>query len=133
MAPTVRTARTAPSTRRLLFCPLLAALALADPPPAWAGDRPDGQGHARETNKAAREPGALEAHFTDGSTLKLSLRDDRIELNTPYGRLLIPVAEVRRVEFATRVPDDVAHRIDAAVATLGDRQFKQREAASAEL
>src|SRR5262249_35695567 len=77
--------------------------------------------------------GVLQALFTDGSTLKLTLHDDRLELNSPYGRLLIPVTEIRRIDFATRIPDDIASRVDAAIASLGNAQFKQREAASAEL
>jgi hypothetical protein len=83
--------------------------------------------------RAVKNAGAVEVRLTDTSTLKLTLRDERVEVETRYGRLFIPVAEVRHIEFATRVPDDVAKRIELAVADLGSDQFRLREAASAEL
>jgi hypothetical protein len=71
--------------------------------------------------------------FTDDSNLKLSLQIESIELHTPHGRLNIPLAEIRRVEFATRIPADAVGRVDSAVAGLGSDQFRVREAAMAEL
>ncbi len=78
--------------------------------------------------KPTGEP-QVEVRFTDGSVLKLSLRDDRLEFMTLYGKLYIPVTDIRRIEFGLRVPDDVAKRIDSAVADLGNSQFRRREAA----
>jgi LCCL domain len=75
----------------------------------------------------------VEVHFTDDSFMKVKLRDEKIELVTPYGKLLIPANEIRRIEFATRIPEDLAKRIDAAVISLGSNDFKTRETATAEL
>jgi nucleotide-binding universal stress UspA family protein len=89
---------------------------------------------AKTTKKPlALAPAAVEVQFIDDSTMKLTLRDERIELNTPYGKLLIPVRDIERIEFAFRIPDDIARRIDAAIADLGKADFHRREAASAEL
>jgi hypothetical protein len=107
---------------RALIVPLLAVLPLvggAGPVPA---DQP-----------APRTPGLVQADFLDGGALKLVLIDERIELETRYGRLLIPVADIRRIDLAWRLPDDVARRIDAAINDLYSMDFGRREAASAEL
>jgi LCCL domain len=77
------------------------------------------------------EPGAVEARFADGSTLKLTLKDEKLELTTAYGKLSIPVADVRRIDFGTRIPDDVAKKVDAAIANLASDNFQTREDASA--
>jgi hypothetical protein len=70
---------------------------------------------------------------TDGSTLRLKLLEERIDLNTPYGRLLIPVRDIQRIEFAFRIPEETARRIQIAIADLGNADFERRESASAEL
>lgn len=79
------------------------------------------------------EPGAMEVAFTDGSNLKLLLREEKIALATPHGKLHIAVADIQRIEFATRVSDEDAKRIKAAIADLGSGDFDKREAASAQL
>lgn len=77
--------------------------------------------------------GAVEVRFTDGSTLKLTLRDERIDFLTPYGKLAVPVADVRRIEFATRISDDTSRRINQLIAALGSKMYREREDASAAL
>ena len=99
--------------------------------PAWCL----GQGKTADepSAKDVRPVGdaAVEVRFTDNSVLKLSLREDRIEFLTQYGRLYIPVADIKRIEFGLRVPDDVAKKVDSALADLGNSQFRRRETASA--
>jgi hypothetical protein len=75
----------------------------------------------------------VEVRFTDGSILKLALTDARIEVTTPYGKLAVPVGDVRKIDFASRLTDETARRIEEAVANLADPTFSKREAASAEL
>jgi hypothetical protein len=61
-------------------------------------------------------------------------RDTQIELETSYGKLLIPLTDIYRIEFRSRPPSaDITRRIEAAVADLGHAEFKRRQAASAEL
>jgi hypothetical protein len=87
-----------------------------------------------QAEEAARQvSGLVQVHFTDGSTLKLMLRDAKIELVTAYGRLSVPVGDVRQIDFATRIPDDAAKRIEEAIPNLAHPQFPKREAASGEL
>jgi LCCL domain len=83
---------------------------------------------------AANDPaGIVEARFTDGSTLRLTLKDTAVEVTTPYGKLSIPIGEIQKIEFATRLTDDATKRIEEAVANLAHPLFPKREAASAEL
>ena len=60
-----------------------------------------------------------EVRCLDDSTLRLTLLDEQIELATPFGKLLIPATEIRRIEFGWRNPPEVTKRIEAAVANLG--------------
>lgn len=75
----------------------------------------------------------VEVKYIDESTMKLKLLDDKLELSTKYGVLQIAVADVRRIEFASRVPADVAEKVMLAIAKLNHSDFKVREAATAEL
>ena len=56
---------------------------------------------------------------------------EKVELTTAYGKLSIPVADVRRIDFGTRIPEDVAKKIDAAIANLSSDNFQTREDATA--
>jgi hypothetical protein len=75
----------------------------------------------------------VEARFTENSNLKLLLRDETIDIDTRFGKLNIPVAEIRQAEFATRIPEETAKQVGSAIADLGSPQFRVREAAMVEL
>jgi hypothetical protein len=79
------------------------------------------------------EPGAVEVAFTDGSNLKMVLRDEKITLVTPHGKLLIAAADIQRIQFATRLSEEDARRIASAIADLASNEFRKREAAGIEL
>jgi hypothetical protein len=79
------------------------------------------------------EPDTVEVRFADDSTVKMVLQHSSIEVATRYGKLSVPVAEMRRIDFGLRIPDETAKRIDIAIGKLGSVEFKQRDAASAEL
>jgi hypothetical protein len=97
-----------------------AALSAAEPP-------------ARAPEPRTSDAAAVEARFNDGSVLKVTPCDERLELTTPYGKLSIPLADVRQIDFATRIPADDAKRIDRAIADLASPEFQKREAATAVL
>jgi hypothetical protein len=75
----------------------------------------------------------VEVKYIDDSTMKLKVLDDRLELSTKYGVLQVAVADVRRIDFANRVPADVAEKVLAAIGKLNHPDFKVREEATAEL
>lgn len=103
----------------------------------------DSRVSSRQDEKAAESPNpakgenntaaVVTAQCIDGSTLKLMVLDERIELDTPYGTLRIPVRDIERIEVAFRIPEEEARRIAAALADLGKEDFARREAASATL
>jgi hypothetical protein len=79
------------------------------------------------------DAGLVEVRFTDNSAMKMSLKDEKIEYTTAYGKLSIPVSDIRRIELAMRIPEDTSKKIDSAVATLGNSNYRVRQAASEEL
>jgi LCCL domain len=128
MAPHVPPHPRSLNVRRAAGAAVLAACLAAAPLSA-----DDEKPAAKPPGKAGPDPAAVEVRFTDSSTMKMSLREERIEVVTRYGKLLVPVADIRRIDFATRIPDDVVQKIEAAVANLGSPQYKLREAAQADL
>lgn len=104
---------------------LLAGLVFA---PAPGSSAPVGQPAAK-----APAPVEVEAVGLDGSVLKLKVLDEKLELATRYGTVQVPVVDVRRVEFASRCPADVAERVKLLIGNLGHPDFESREKATAEL
>jgi hypothetical protein len=111
---------------------LLALLILAPALPLSGQEKKDAPSSVGKS-MALPETGTVEVRFVDGSTMRLVLRDQKIDLTSPYGKMQVPVHEIHKIEFATRVPEEVSRRIEAAVANLGDDKFPVREKASAEL
>src|SRR5205807_9257960 len=95
----------------------------------------NGENGTRSVPAASAEAKAIavEVRFTDNSLLKLKLEGERLEFLTPYGKLSIPVSDVHRIDFATRVSPEANKRIQTAIKSLGSSEFRQREAASIEL
>jgi hypothetical protein len=106
---------------------VVAMVALVGNPSARAADNDKPGANAKPAD------GAVEVRFADNSVLKLRLLDAKLVVNSPYGKLQIPVSEIRRVDFATRLPDDVAKEIQSAITDLASMEFAKREAASATL
>ena len=84
---------------------------------------------------AAATPAGLEAEVrcVDDSVLKLKILDERLNISTRYGSLQVPVADIRRIEFATRVTPEVAERVSLLISNLSHPDFETREKATAEL
>jgi len=118
--------------RRAAILILLVALLEARPLVEGKGPGPLG---AKPASKVEPAPAAvaMEVRFTDDSTMKVVLKDSTIELLTNYGKLLIPTANIQRIEFGWRIPAEVRKRIDKGIANLSHDDFQTREAASTEL
>lgn len=102
----------------MVFAILVAATAVAqsDPP-----------------TKTTSKPAEVMAVFHDGTTIRKAVLQDSVEIATKYGKLTVPVSDVRRIEFGLHVSDETAKKIDELLKHLGSDQFQQREAASKEL
>jgi hypothetical protein len=119
-----------PITRRLICVTSVAlSVALLTAPLGTAGPQPP---VSPESGKP-RPPAEAEVKFVDDSAMKLKLLDDKLEMTTKYGVLHVPVTDVRRIDFATRVPTDAAEKVLLALAKLNHSEFKVREAATEEL
>jgi len=84
-------------------------------------------------DKPAAVGAAVEVQFTDGSVVKLAILDEKFDIATRYGRLTVPVADIRRIDLGVRYPEGSLAKIEDAIRRLGDSDFKKRESASAEL
>ena len=109
--------------------PVVLSLALLTAPLGSAGPQPP---QPPESSKP-RSSVDVEVKYVDDSTMKLSLLDTKLELSTKHGVLHVAVADVRRIEFANRVPADVAEKVMLAIAKLNHPDFKVRETATTEL
>ena len=88
---------------------------------------------AVQTPPTRPTPADVEVRCIDDSVVKLKLLDDRLDVVTKYGKLEIPAADIRRIEFATRVPSEVTERISLLISNLNHPDFEMREKAMAEL
>jgi hypothetical protein len=76
------------------------------------------------------EPADVQVHFINGSLLRLLVHSEKLEIATDYGKLAVPVKDIRSIEFGLRFPEGAAARIEAAVSALGDGEYRAREKAS---
>ena len=64
-------------------------------------------------------PGGVEIHFLNGSTVRAQILSEKVEIDTPYGKLSVPVTQIRSIEFGSHMPEGHADKIQAAVKKLG--------------
>jgi hypothetical protein len=79
------------------------------------------------------DPYPVEVRFADDSTVKAAVLDKNVEVTTRYGKLTVPIAEVRTIDFGLRIPEETAQRIDKAITRLASADYAAREAAGGEL
>ena len=88
---------------------------------------------AQSTTPASGRANIAEVRFGDGSTVRMTLLQDDIEVQTKYGKLSIPLNEIRRVEFGLHVPADVNQQITKSIKRLASDVYKERDVASKDL
>lgn len=77
----------------------------------------------------AKPGGTWEVKYIDDSTMKLILLEDTLTLMTPHGTLRIPVRDIKKIEFGTRLDDADQKAVDAALADLAGTETAKREGA----
>lgn len=90
-------------------------------------------GQSLTSGKPQAAPVEVEIRYIDDSTMKLKVLDIQLEMVTKYGTLQIPVADIRKIDFASRTPPEIAERINLAISNLSHPDFQVREQATAEL
>ena len=74
-------------------------------------------------------PGEVEVRFGDDSIMRVVLLADVLDLETAYGKLTIPLSDVKRVDFGLRITPEEERVIAAAIADAGGPDPKKRVAA----
>lgn len=78
-------------------------------------------------------PSLAEVRFGDGSIVRMTLLEENLEVMTKYGKLNIPLSDVRRVEFGLHVPPEMGQQITKAIKQLASDVYKERDKASKDL
>lgn len=78
-------------------------------------------------------PVEMVARFHDGTTIRKAALQESIPITTRYGKLMVPVGDIRRIEFGLHISSETAQKIEEAVRNLGHAKFPLRDAASKEL
>jgi len=74
-----------------------------------------------------------EIRFGDGSLVRMTLMQENMEVLTKYGKLTIPLSDIRRVEFGLHVPPEVNQQINQSIKRLASDVYKERDIASKDL
>jgi hypothetical protein len=90
------------------------------------------RGHAADPPKKPTGP-PVEIRLADGSAVRMTFTQPAVEIMTKYGKLSVPVDEIRRIDFGFRYPEGAEEKINDLVGQLGDGNYKRREAAMGEL
>src|SRR5262245_2154547 len=92
---------------------------------------------AASTRSLAQEqpsrPSIAEVRFSDGSIVRMTLLQENLEVQTKYGKLNIPLNEVRRIEFGLHVTPEMNQQITQSIKRLASDVYKERDGASKEL
>lgn len=88
------------------------------------------EANTEEQSPTPRKSPTFEVEFVDDGHLRLALEVDKIDFETPHGKLSIPVAEIRSLELALRLTDSERKQLDAAIFNLGSSDFAQRNDAT---
>jgi hypothetical protein len=88
---------------------------------------------AQESTTSSPRPNLAEIRFGDGSIVRMTLLEEHLEVLTKYGKLTIPLNEVRRVEFGLHVPPDLHQQINQSIKRLASDVYKERDSAGKEL
>jgi hypothetical protein len=79
------------------------------------------------------DPTAVEVRLSDGSRVHMNILQGSLEIETKYGKLITPTADLRRLEFGIRTPPEVVKKTEDAIKRLGNDSYQEREKAVKEL
>jgi hypothetical protein len=88
-----------------------------------------GGGKTPKTSLTPIIPGDVEIHFLNGSKVRMIVESEKLEISTQYGKLAVPVKDIRSIEFGLHFPDGVEAKIEEALKNLGSGEYREREKA----
>ena len=71
--------------------------------------------------------------FIDGSNVKVVVLEPSMAVTTKYGKLVVPLGELRRVELGFRYPPGVEDKLTAAIDKLAAPAYSEREEAGLQI
>jgi hypothetical protein len=83
--------------------------------------------------KDAPRANHAEVRLHDGSLVRMTILQDSVDVLTKYGKLTIPLRDIRRIEFGRHLPEGVEPQIEQAIKQMGDDDFKKRDTAAKQL
>lgn len=75
-------------------------------------------------------PGDVEIHFLNGSKVRMIIESEKLDISTAYGKLSVPIKEVRGIDFGLHFPEGMEAKIEAAVKGLSSSVYAEREKAA---
>jgi hypothetical protein len=98
-------------------------------PAVWTGATlAQGQG-----KKEAGRSQPAEVRLNDGSLVRMTILQESVDILTKYGKLTIPLRDIRRIEFGLHLPEGVEPQIHGAIKNMGSEAYKEREEAVKQL
>lgn len=74
-------------------------------------------------------PPEYDCRFDDGSVVRLTVGTSVLTVDSRFGKMTVPLSEVKKVEMGFRYPAGVQAKVRQAVEDLGSTNFRTREAA----
>jgi hypothetical protein len=74
-----------------------------------------------------------EVRLHDGSLVRMTILQEAVDVQTKYGKLSIPLRDIRRIEFGLHLPEGVEPQIEEAIKQMGSSAYKDREEAVKQL
>jgi hypothetical protein len=95
-------------------------------------DQPPGDGK-KITEKESTLSGQAEVRFTDESVVRMVILQEKLEVDTKYGKLTVPTADIQKIDFGIHIPPELEKKIIQAIEDLGSENYKTREVAVKDL
>lgn len=72
-------------------------------------------------------PGDCEVFFLNGSKVRMIVQSEKLDISTAYGKLSVPVKEIRAIEFGLHLGDGMEVKIEQAIKGLGSGDYRERD------
>jgi hypothetical protein len=85
---------------------------------------------AQDTAKETSKSHVAEVRFNDGSLVRMNILQDDLDVMTTYGKLTIPLRDIRRIDLGLHLPAGLEVQIDQSIRLLSSNAYKERDDAT---